>query len=108
MDSYDYIQSTFALDNVEITSCDYLPLQISSNENGLLSFSCNFDDLTMCNMTNGGLFFAPKYNFTLMTGDTIPYRDLGPTHDHTTNSSLGGFIYWNQQLPYIFQQMMVM
>ena len=42
-----------------------------------------------------------------LTGDTIPNRKLGPTRDHTTNSSSGGFVYWNQQLPYTDNRFLV-
>ncbi len=45
----------FTLDNVAITLCDYFPSELS-DENSFLSFSCNFDDLTMCKMKNRGLF----------------------------------------------------
>ncbi|CAF2523039.1 unnamed protein product [Rotaria sp. Silwood2] len=55
----------------------------------------------MCDMTNGDQFTKPTFNFTVMTGDTIPDRSLGPTRDHTSKSSSGGFIYWNRQLPFI-------
>jgi hypothetical protein len=42
-------------------------------------------------------FCTPKYNIIVLTGDTIQDRQLGPTLDHTTNSSSADFIYWNQQ-----------
>lgn len=35
-------------------------------------------------------------NFTAMTGDLIPDQELGPTRDHTMNSTSGGFLYWSQ------------
>jgi len=39
------------------------------------------------------------FNFTVFTGDTIPDPELGPTRDHTNNSTSGGFLYWDQHLP---------
>ncbi|CAF4957622.1 unnamed protein product, partial [Rotaria magnacalcarata] len=39
-------------------------------------------------------------NFSIFTGETIPNPELGPTRDHTTNSSSGGFLLWNRTLPY--------
>ncbi|CAF3905109.1 unnamed protein product [Rotaria sordida] len=101
--TYDYSDSgdgAYALDNIEITSCDY-PTSSLTPYDSFLSFSCNFDNQTMCDMENGDRFTTPKFNFTLMTGDTIPNRNLGPTRDHTSNSSSGGFLYWNRQLPFI-------
>ncbi|CAF1096941.1 unnamed protein product, partial [Rotaria sordida] len=101
--TYDYSDSgdgAYALDNIEITSCDY-PTSALTPYDSFLSFSCNFDNQTMCDMENGDRFTTPKFNFTLMTGDTIPNRNLGPTRDHTSNSSSGGFLYWNRQLPFI-------
>ncbi|CAF1334078.1 unnamed protein product [Rotaria sp. Silwood1] len=91
---------SFALDNISITSCDYPPSTFTDDNAGLLSFSCNFDNLTMCEMENGDRFTRPTHNFTIVTGDTVPNRKLGPTRDHTSNSSTGGFIYWNRQLPF--------
>lgn len=44
--------------------------------------------------------FPPTYNFTVFTGETVPHKELGPTRDHTTNSTTGGFIYWDQHTPY--------
>ena len=39
------------------------------------------------------------FNFTVLTGNTIPDQELGPSRDHTNNSTSGGFLYWNQYLP---------
>jgi len=85
----------YALDNIDITSCDYPSSSISYNS--LLSFSCNFDNLTMCDMITDEEIST--FNFTVFTGDTIPDQELGPTRDHTNNSTSGGFLYWNQHLP---------
>jgi hypothetical protein len=95
----DISPRTFALDNIAITSCDYPPSQLSPYYS-LLSFSCTFDNMNMCDMANGDRFTKPTYNFTVLTGDTIPNKNLGPTRDHTNNSSSGGFLYWNRQLPF--------
>ncbi|CAF4349964.1 unnamed protein product [Rotaria sp. Silwood2] len=100
VDYSDIVDGSYALDNIEITSCDY-PTSSLTPYDSFLSFSCNFDNQTMCDMTNGDQFTKPTFNFTVMTGDTIPDRSLGPTRDHTSNSSSGGFIYWNRQLPFI-------
>jgi len=100
MDSNDIIQSSFALDNIKISSCAYPPTELLPY-NLILSFSCNFDDLTICNMENTDDNTPPSFNFTTFTGDTVPNKELGPIRDHTSNSSSGGFIYWNQQLPFI-------
>ncbi|CAF4026040.1 unnamed protein product [Rotaria sordida] len=91
---------SFALDNISITSCDYPSSTFTDDNVGLLSFSCNFDNLTMCEMENGDRSIRPTHNFTIVTGDTVPNRKLGPTRDHTSNSSTGGFIYWDRQLPF--------
>ncbi|CAF3948902.1 unnamed protein product [Adineta steineri] len=99
MDSTDIIQSSFALDDIKITSCAYPPTQLLPY-NSILSFVCNFDDLTICNMANTDDFKPPSFNFTVVTGDTVPNKELGPNRDHTNNSSSGGFVYWNQQLPF--------
>ncbi|CAF3080686.1 unnamed protein product [Rotaria sp. Silwood2] len=100
VDYSDIVDGSYALDNIEITSCDY-PTSSLTPYDSFLSFSCNFDNQTMCDMTNGDQFTKPTFNFTVMTGDTIPDRSLGPTRDHTSKSSSGGFIYWNRQLPFI-------
>jgi hypothetical protein len=55
LDSYDSVQSAFPLDNIVIRSCDY-PSSQFTDENSLISFLFSFDNLTMWNMTNGGLF----------------------------------------------------
>ncbi|CAF0974657.1 unnamed protein product [Rotaria sordida] len=86
---------SFALDNLDITSCDYPPSSVSYNS--LLSFSCNFDDLTMCDMINDEK--TSTFNFTIFIGQTIPDQQLGPARDHTNNSTFGGFLYWYQHLP---------
>jgi len=90
------------LDNIEIISCDYPSFQLSPINNSFLSFSCNFDDLSQCGIKNDdGSSVLPSYDFSVYTGDTVPKADLGPTRDHTNNSTIGGFIYWNQQLPFV-------
>jgi hypothetical protein len=99
VDNTDISPRTFAVDNIAITSCDYPPSQLSPYYS-LLSFSCTFDNMTMCDMDNGDSFTEPTYNFTVFTGDTVPNEDLGPTRDHTSNSTSGGFLYWNRQLPF--------
>jgi hypothetical protein len=99
VDNTDLIQSSFALDNIAVTSCAYAPYPLSLY-NTLLSFSCDFDNLTMCDMVNGDQFLTPKFNFSLTTGETVPNPELGPTRDHTTNSSSGAFLYWQRQLPF--------
>ena len=90
--SYPY---SFAIDDINIISCDY-PLS-SISYDSLLSFACNFDNLTMCDMVNDEK--SSSLNFTVMTGDLIPDQELGPTRDHTMNSTSGGFLYWSQQSP---------
>ncbi|CAF1643942.1 unnamed protein product [Adineta ricciae] len=92
-------QRLFALDNISITSCAYPPTERSSYHT-LLSLSCTFDDLTMCSMTNDDPFFPPTANFTVVTGETLPNKELGPNRDHTRNSTTGGFLYWVQRLPF--------
>ena len=99
MDSLDTEPSTFALDNLDITSCAY-PSYQSSSSKGLLTFDCNFDDCSMCGMKNGAQFTIPTYNFTVFTGDTVPDPALGPNQDHTTNSPAGVFLYWDRRLPF--------
>ena len=44
---------------------------------------------------------APSYNFSVYSGETVPKPQLGPTRDHTTNTTGGAFLYWNQQLPFV-------
>ncbi|CAF1154720.1 unnamed protein product [Adineta steineri] len=100
VDNLDMNPRSFALDNISITSCDYPPSQLTSYDS-LLSIACDFDDLTMCNMVNGDGSSEPFLDFIVITGDKIPNRNLGPTYDHTTNSSAGGFLYWNRELPYL-------
>ncbi|CAF1401590.1 unnamed protein product [Adineta steineri] len=100
VDSVKSNPRSFAIDNISVTSCDYSPTTFPYDGN-LLSFSCNFDNLTMCEMQNGDRYIKATYNFSVVTGDTVPNRELGPIRDHTSNSSTGGFIYWNQQLPFI-------
>jgi hypothetical protein len=90
------------LDNIEIISCDYSASQLLPIDNSFLSFSCNFDDMSQCGIKNGdGSFYSPSYNFSVYTGDTVPKPDLGPMRDHTKNSTVGGFLYWNQNLPFL-------
>ncbi|CAF0985897.1 unnamed protein product [Adineta steineri] len=38
-------------------------------------------------------------HFTIFTGDTVPNKHLGPTRDHTSNSTTGDFLHWNPQYP---------
>ncbi|CAF1223925.1 unnamed protein product [Rotaria sordida] len=100
VDSTDTIAHSFALDNISVTSCDYPPSTFTV-DSALLSFSCNFDNLTMCDMKNEDRYGKlPNFNFTVVTGDTIPDRELGPMRDHTSNSTSGGFIYWDRHLPF--------
>lgn len=95
-----YVPRLFALDNISITSCDYQPYELSPYSS-LLSLSCNFDDQSMCDMINDdNAFSTSTYNFTVFTGETVPNKELGPTRDHTTNSTTGGFLYWDQHTPY--------
>lgn len=86
---------SFAIDDINIISCDY-PLS-SISYDSLLSFACDFDNSTMCDMMNDEK--TASLNFTVTTGDSIPDQDLGPTRDHTMNSTSGGFLYWSHQLP---------
>lgn len=95
METYATGVNSFALDNIDITSCDY-PLSYISYDS-LLSFSCDFDNLTMCNMFNDQ--GSSTYNFTVLTPETIPNQELGPAQDHTSNSTTGGFLYWNNDIP---------
>ena len=99
MNTNENTPHSFALDNISITSCDYPPTELSP-DSSLLSLSCDFDDLTMCDMTNGDAHSIPTYNFTVLTGDTIPNNTLAPLRDHTTNSTSGGFLYWNRTYPF--------
>ncbi|CAM4863696.1 unnamed protein product [Rotaria socialis] len=99
VDSNGVYQSSYALDNIAITSCDYPSTELSPY-NSILSFACSFDNMTMCDMINGDKYNIPTYNFSIFTGETIPNPELGPTRDHTTNSSSGGFLLWNRTLPY--------
>lgn len=92
-------ESGFSIDNISIVSCDYPSSQLSPN-NYFLSFSCNFDNSTMCGIRNDYTFSKPTYNFTVFTGDTIRNKMLGPIRDHTKNSISGGFLYWNRVLPF--------
>ena len=49
-----------------ITSCDYPSSELSPYDS-LLSFSCDFDNLTMCNMSNEDRFYTPPtFNFTVL------------------------------------------
>ena len=99
VDTTGTVPRTFALDNIDVTSCDYPSYQLVADYSHL-SLSCDFDQLTLCDMTNGDRFTTPTFNFTVVTGDTVPNRDLGPIRDHTNNASTGGFLYWNRQLPF--------
>ncbi len=51
-------------------------------------------------INNDDRMSPPTFNFTVFTGDTVPNRELGPTRDHTNNSTSGGFLYWNRELPF--------
>jgi hypothetical protein len=100
MDSTYYRPHSFTVDNIDISSCSYPPSQLSPYDS-LLSFSCNFDNLTMCDMENGDNAYPSAFNFTVLTGDSVPNRNLGPTRDHTSNSTSGAFLYWNRELPFV-------
>ena len=102
VDNTDVFPRTFALDNIAITSCAYPPTKVNSYYS-FLSFPCTFDKFTMSGMSNNDRFTKPTFNFTVLTGNTIPHPRLGPPRDHTTNSSSGGFLYWNRNLPYTSQ-----
>lgn len=101
MDSSQNSRRLFAIDNIDITSCDYPASEIDPY-NSLISFSCDFDDSTMCGMINGDVSprHQPTFNYTVYTGETVPNKDLGPTRDHTSNSTTGGFLYLDQKLPF--------
>lgn len=101
MISADFTDNGFALDNIAITSCAYPSYALDQNFD-LLSFAANFDEGTMDGMENNYDVFSPRFNFTAITSDRVLYPALGPTHDHTSNSSTGFFIYWNRQLPFMF------
>ncbi|CAF0741683.1 unnamed protein product [Adineta ricciae] len=105
VDSSDNYRSSYAIDDVSVTSCDYPPTTFYEDGAALLSFSCDFDNLTMCGMLSEDRFMKSTYNFTAMTGETIPDRSLGPFYDHTTNSSTGGFSYWDRRLPFTSSDM---
>lgn len=92
--------SSFGLDNILIKSCAY-PSQKYPYDGSYLSFSCDFDNLAMCGLLTNLSYIPTTYNFTVVTGESISDLQLGPDRDHTSNSSTGGFIYWNRQLPYI-------
>ncbi|CAF1415883.1 unnamed protein product [Rotaria sordida] len=51
----------------------------------------------MCDTINDAKIST--FNFTVFTSNTIPDQELGPVRDHTSNSTSGGFLYWNQYLP---------
>ncbi|CAF2557386.1 unnamed protein product [Rotaria sp. Silwood2] len=53
----------------------------------------------MCGMMSAARSSKTVFNFTLSTGNTIPDKNLGPTRDHTTNSTSGGFLYWDRHQP---------
>ncbi|CAF0746456.1 unnamed protein product [Adineta ricciae] len=59
-----------------------------------------YNSPSKCGMTNNDPFFPPTANFTVVTGETLPNKELGPNRDHTTNSTTGGFLYWVQRLPF--------
>ncbi len=52
-------------------------------------------------MVNEDRFPQVIYNFTIVTGKTVSHRELGPLRDHISNSTTGGFIYWDRHLPFI-------
>jgi hypothetical protein len=65
---------------------------------GIPVFSCNFENETWCGMQNGAWYDPelPLYNFTIVTGQTVPDKDLAPATDYTYNSSSGHFLYWHR------------
>jgi hypothetical protein len=102
MDSNDTLASSFAVDELSIASCLY-PATSLNSKTSALTFSCSFDDGTMCGMQNGDAISLrlPSNNFSVESPNTIPNRDLlGPPFDHTTNSPNGSFLYWATALPY--------
>jgi len=103
MESNDYLASTFAVDELSVVSCMYPPTPLDSRTSSL-TFSCSFDDGTMCGMQNGDII-SPRSssvtNFTVQSPNTIPDENrLGPSFDHTTKSPNGSFLYWATSLPY--------
>ncbi|UJR24016.1 hypothetical protein I4U23_026981 [Adineta vaga] len=90
----DITPHSFALDNIYITSR-------LNQRHFMLFFNCDFDNMTMCSLQNDAQMNSAN-NFTVFTGDTVPDRELGPLMDHTSNSSTGGFAYWNQSSPPTF------
>jgi len=69
------------------------PSTFLDNYADLLSFSCNFDKLTMCDKESGRPYIMSTHNFTVVTGDTVPNQELDPVRDHTSDSRFGRFIY---------------
>ncbi|CAF1006275.1 unnamed protein product, partial [Didymodactylos carnosus] len=102
IDNQDIVPSSFAIDNLNVTTCQY-PLTTLNNYSTVLSFSCNFDDNNECGMENWYDTLQPDplaKNYTLQNGNTIPDKDLGPLIDHTTGTEDGSFLYWHNTLPY--------
>ncbi|CAF0792384.1 unnamed protein product [Adineta ricciae] len=96
VDSQSSDFGSFALDDIQVISCDY-PFSEFATSPSLLSYSCNFDEPSQCEMANGFPNVHTEFNFTIFTGNTVPDRELGPIHDYTSNSPSGGFYYWNRQ-----------
>ena len=67
---------------------------------GIAPFACDFENDTMCGMQNGTWFDPrlPLYNFTVVTGENVPDKELAPVADHTHNSSSGHFLYWHRPM----------
>ena len=99
IDSQNSYSSSYALDDVSINSCDY-PTSNLTYDGALLTFSCDFDNGTLCSMQTQDRFSSSTYNFTIYTAETIPNKQLGPSFDHTLNSSTGGFAYWDREYPF--------
>ena len=64
---------------------------------GIPIFACDFENGTMCEMQNDAWVDPdfPPYNFTVVTGENAPDKELAPATDHTYNSSSGHFAYWH-------------
>jgi hypothetical protein len=75
-----------------------LILLSSLQVDGIPLFACDFENDTLCEMQNGVWWDLelPLYNFTIVTGENAPDKELSPNRDHTYNSSSGHFAYWHR------------
>ncbi|CAF1276301.1 unnamed protein product [Rotaria magnacalcarata] len=96
MDSEYQVNSSFAIDSISVSSCEYSQEYFSAISN--IEFACDFDSsmYSTCGIQNDYTDLRPQsvLNFTIQSPNNINDRELGPRQ--TTGWSGEDFYYWSR------------